>query len=173
MNLAGARRAFVLAWATAACATTTPTTSDLRARDESLARKIEALVRPWLGAPYKRGGTSPRGTDCSGFTKTVFAEGFGIELPRRSRDQALVGERVSLEELQPGDLVFFDLRPDRYGIDHVGVYTGGGMFAHATRSGVAYDRLADPGYMRGYRGARRVLVDRRSTEDEITRASSR
>jgi cell wall-associated NlpC family hydrolase len=92
----------------------------------------------------------------------VLAEGFGIELPRRSRDQALVGERVSLDQLKPGDLVFFDLRPSRPGIDHVGLYTGDGMFAHARpRSGVVYDRLAEPSYMRGYRGARRVLREGR------------
>jgi cell wall-associated NlpC family hydrolase len=126
--------------------------------EEDLARYVAKLVRPWIGAPYKRGGTSLHGTDCSGFTKAVLSQGFGVELPRRSRDQALVGESVTIDQLRPGDLVFFDLRADRYGIDHVGLYTGGGLFAHARpRSGVVYDRLAEPTYMRGYRGARRVL----------------
>jgi cell wall-associated NlpC family hydrolase len=146
----------------AACAST-PTNGAREASEESSegapsADRIAALVERWLGAPYKRGGSSPRGTDCSGFTQAVMQAGFGIELPRTSREQARVGERVRFADLRPGDLVFFDLASDGKAIDHVGLYAGDGLFAHASpRFGVVYDRLTNPSYLRGYRGARRVI----------------
>jgi cell wall-associated NlpC family hydrolase len=59
--------------------------------DPAFQQRIVELVRPWLGTPYKWRGTSRQGVDCSGFVHTIFAEAFGIELPRRSRDQARVG----------------------------------------------------------------------------------
>ena len=126
--------------------------------DPPVARRVVTLVRPWLGTRYKHGGSSLDGTDCSGFTRALFAEGFGIDLPRRSRDQARIGERVARDRLEAGDLVFFDLRKQGQGIDHVGVYAGDGLFAHASpKLGVVYDRLDQPSYRRGYRGARRVI----------------
>ena len=132
----------VLALVLAACASATP--------------DVRELVEPWIGTPYLDGGSSTRGTDCSGFTQAVMAE-LGVTVPRRSRDQARAGRRVERSELQIGDLVVFDLRK-RPGIDHVGIYIGDGTFVHASKkNGVVIDRLDAPVYRRGYRGARRVL----------------
>jgi probable lipoprotein NlpC len=120
---------------------------------------VEEIAAGWIGTPYRAGGTSKRGTDCSGFVHAVMAEDFGIELPRRSRDQARMGVAVDRSDLRPGDLLFFDLRKGRHGIDHVALYTGDGRFVHASpRRGVAYDRLDQPVYRRSYRGARRVIA---------------
>ena len=120
-------------------------------------QRLQAIVKPWIGTPYRRGGSSLGGTDCSGFTRGVM-ERLGVELPRRSRDQARVGVPVAREDLRAGDLVFFDLGRARRGIDHVGLYTGDGFFVHASpRRGVVTDLLDGVAYRRTYRGARRVI----------------
>lgn len=121
---------------------------------------VEHIAEAWIGTPYRAGGSSRKGTDCSGFTRAFMAEEFGIELPRTSRDQARAGTPVTRADLRPGDLLFFDLRRNRYAIDHVAIYVGEGRFVHASpRRGVAYDRMDQPIYQRGYRGARRVLTE--------------
>jgi peptidoglycan DL-endopeptidase CwlO len=83
----------------------------------------------FLGTKYVWGGTTPRGFDCSGFTKYVFAH-FGINLNRVSGDQAKQGTYVTKANLQPGDLVFFGSP-----IHHVGIYVGNNSFIHAPRTG--------------------------------------
>lgn len=96
-------------------------------------RIIESAYR-CLGVPYRRGGTTPEGFDCSGFVRYVFREN-GIRLGRSSRDQAKEGKPVPLADLMPGDLIFFNMYPGRrssQGIDHVGLYVGNGQFIHAS-----------------------------------------
>ncbi|MDH7602291.1 MAG: NlpC/P60 family protein [Armatimonadota bacterium] len=109
----------------------------------------------YRGTRYRRGGTSRGGFDCSGFTRHVFAK-YGISLPHSSAAQARIGRPVSRDELQPGDLVFFQTY--RRGISHVGIYIGNGQFVHASthRRGVTVDSLNSPYYASRYRGARRV-----------------
>jgi NlpC/P60 family protein len=126
---------------------------------EAYRRRLESTIAPWLGTPYLWGTATPKvGTDCSGFTRGVYIDGFSIELPRVSRDQYRVGRSVSVEALRPGDLVFFDTA-DMGRITHVGVYEGDGRFAHAAAmKGVSYAKLDDKYYRRAYRGARRLLV---------------
>jgi hypothetical protein len=96
----------------------------------------------YLGVRYRWGGVSPdRGFDCSGFVQYIFARN-GIRLPRTTRDQARVGERVDpvLSELRDGDLLFFAAR--RGVIDHVAIYAGDRTILHsASRRGVVMDRL--------------------------------
>ena len=74
------------------------------------------------GTPYRYGAMSPRGFDCSGFTSYVFKR-FGINLDRSSRGQIFDGVRVKKNDLQPGDLVFFQGRSGRGGVGHVGIVT--------------------------------------------------
>lgn len=122
-------------------------------------QRLGRAVSGWLGTPYRWGNSTPKvGTDCSGFTKGLFEKTFDIRLPRVSRDQYRTGRSVPKSDLRPGDLVFFDTR-DAGRINHVGVYAGGGKFAHASSSrGVVYDKLGSRYFARAYRGARRLLA---------------
>jgi peptidoglycan DL-endopeptidase CwlO len=90
---------------------------------------VIANAKQYMGVPYVWGGSTPSGFDCSGFTSYVFRS-VGISLPRTSRDQQNVGTRVSLNQLQPGDLVFRG--SPAY---HVGIYIGGGQYIHAPQTG--------------------------------------
>jgi peptidoglycan DL-endopeptidase LytE len=109
-----------------------------------------------MGVPYVWGGKSARGTDCSGFTTQVM-ESMGVKLPRRSADQYNVGESVSRENLQEGDLVFFNTAGN--GVSHVGIYLGEGKFINANSyvEKVAIDDLNSAYWAARYLGARRVL----------------
>ncbi len=84
------------------------------------------------GSPYSYGGTTPRGFDCSGFTQYCFRNALGIEIPRTAAAQASLGESVSMDELQPGDLLFWG---SGSGIYHVGIYVEDGTYIHAAGSG--------------------------------------
>ena len=127
---------------------TTPTTGG---RIQGVLKRALAL----LGTPYRWGGTTTAGFDCSGLVGYVFRSTLGIELPRVSRDMARQGERVDRAEMSPGDLVFFGRRGK---VDHVGIYLGEGRFVHAPRTGrdVTVSSL-DGGYWGGkFLQARRV-----------------
>ncbi|HYE96196.1 MAG TPA: NlpC/P60 family protein [Rubricoccaceae bacterium] len=124
------------------------------ARDARLAHTLRRAAEDWTGTPYRFGGTSRSGIDCSAFTQRVFNEALGIELPRNTALQVERGHAVSRDELRPGDLVFFRRRGTR----HVGVYLGDDEFAHASTSrGVIVSRLDEDYYARHYWTARRVL----------------
>lgn len=84
------------------------------------------------GSPYSYGGTTPRGFDCSGFTRYCFDKALGMELPRTAAGQAALGESVSMDELQPGDLLFWG---SGSGVYHVGIYVEDGTYIHAAGSG--------------------------------------
>ena len=97
---------------------------------------VVADAQRYLGVPYLWGGTDPaKGLDCSGLTQRVYAD-LGISLPRTAAQQATTGTPVaSLADARPGDLVFFDNSSSRAGIDHVGVYIGGGQMIAAPTEG--------------------------------------
>ena len=97
----------------------------------TLAEDIIAHSYSYLGTPYRYGGTSYSGIDCSGFTMYVFAQ-VGIKLPHGATSQLSYGTEVSRSDLQPGDLVFF--QDYGYTASHVGIYIGGDQFIHASSS---------------------------------------
>ena len=119
-------------------------------------QRIMRVAEPYLGAPYRLGGDTAAGIDCSGLTKAVFAR-FGCDLPRQSRLQAGLGTPVAATALLPGDLLFFATNRD-VGISHVGIYLGGGRMLHSSprRGGVGVDRLAGTDYERWFVAARRL-----------------
>lgn len=117
-------------------------------------KNLERIIRPWLGTPYKYGGQSKKGIDCSGFVQIVMEAYKGIRLPRSTSAAYKEGASVDLKNLQTGDVVYFG---SFWGIDHAGVWLGEGRFVHAsTSSGVMVSHLESDPYWKGrYRGARR------------------
>jgi peptidoglycan DL-endopeptidase CwlO len=107
-----------------------------------------SIAMQYLGVPYVWGGATPAGFDCSGLVMYVYAQ-LGISLPHFAAAQYGFGTPVSRDQLQPGDLVFFD------GLDHVGIYIGGDQMIHAPHTGdvVKIAPLSDGG---SYVGARRL-----------------
>jgi peptidoglycan DL-endopeptidase LytE len=89
---------------------------------------VVKVAKGFLGAPYRLGGSSVQGLDCSGFVRKIY-EFFDINLPRTAREQANVGMKVAKGELTEGDLVFFHTRR---AIGHVGIYIGNNQFVHAS-----------------------------------------
>lgn len=102
---------------------------------------IPATAAQYLGVPYVWGGSTPSGFDCSGFTQYVFAQN-GVSLPRVTTAQEFSGTVVPINQLSPGDLVFFGPRGATY---HVGIYTGNGQYIHAPQPGesVKYTSISD------------------------------
>ena len=114
--------------------------------DDSKERDLMVKIsKGFLGAPYRFGGASLRGLDCSAFVKRIYSI-FDINLPRTAREQSQMGQKVSRDELAVGDLVFFNTR--RY-ISHVGIYIGNNEFVHASSGRareVRVDSLDQPYY---------------------------
>jgi cell wall-associated NlpC family hydrolase len=99
---------------------------------DELTRKILESAQSYLGVPYRYGGSTPEGFDCSGFVKYVFGEN-GITLSRTSREQVREGKHVPLSAVRPGDLIFFGKQHRKHcRINHVGLYIGNGRFIHAS-----------------------------------------
>lgn len=123
------------------------------------AERSEALLQVVLalGTDYRYGGASPvTGYDCSGLVAHVFEQAWGLQLPHNARAQSEAGRPISLAELQPGDLVFYDT--ERRPFSHVGIYIGDGRFVHAPKSGarVRVEPLRSAYWMRRFDGARRL-----------------
>lgn len=127
--------------------------------------KVDALLktaRSYYGVPYRTGGVSHSGMDCSGFTQTSFLKAIGLRLPRVSRDQATVGQAVRKSDLKPGDLVFFGTgTPGR--INHVGIVTDVSnqeaiRFIHASSSrGIMETSMGINYWRRAYIKGKRVV----------------
>jgi len=111
------------------------------------------LVKQWLDTPYKYGGMSKSGVDCSGFSSIVLQDVYNIKIPRTAEEQYNMGEKIRDIWLSPGDLVFF-INFRGHGIDHVGIFLGNNRFAHATEStGVTVSDLDEDYYRKRYVGA--------------------
>lgn len=115
---------------------------------------VVATANQYIGSRYIYGGTDPSGFDCSGFTSYVYKR-YGVSLSRTAAGQYSNGVAVSKGELQPGDLVMFG----KSGINHVGIYIGGGKMIHAANPsrGVTTDTINSGYYGTNYVGARRIL----------------
>lgn len=110
-----------------------------------------------IGVRYRFGGNSPEsGLDCSGFVRYVFNDTFGFVLPRRSVEISKVGTTVAVNELRPGDLVFFNTM--RHTFSHVGIYIGDNKFVHAPSTGskIRVDDMRASYWVTRYNGARRI-----------------
>jgi len=131
-----------------------PTRGEAEVRNEIALHALSAL-----GAPYAEGGASPEsGFDCSGLVAYVFRRASRLELPRTTLELSRVGSRVPPDDLQPGDLVFFDTQRRAY--SHVGIYLGGQRFIHAPSTGgaVRIDDLRFDYWIRRFNGARRLTL---------------
>jgi cell wall-associated NlpC family hydrolase len=116
---------------------------------------LEQQYEKYDHVKYRYAGRSEKGFDCSGFVGTVFQNLFEIKLPRSSREMVNVGEEVSKEQLQIGDLVIF--KPPGY--SHVGIYLGDGVFMHSsTKLGVTKSSIDSTYWKKYYKTSRRVLT---------------
>ena len=111
----------------------------------------------FLGVPYRRGGSSvDTGFDCSGFVKAMYEQTVAVILPRRANEQAAATQKIDRQELQPGDLVFFNTL--RRAFSHVGIYIGNNKFIHSPKPGaqVRVEDMGVPYWSTRFDGARRV-----------------
>lgn len=111
------------------------------------------LIDKWLGTPYRYGGSTKKGIDCSAFVQLMYAGLFGVALPRTAREQFGATDNISKNNLQEGDLVFFNTRG---GISHVGFYLQNNKFVHAASSGgVMVSDLSEEYWEKRFIGVRR------------------
>jgi len=100
--------------------------------EEVKSTKMFEFIDDWYGTPYRLGGTTKKGVDCSAFSQFLFASVYGLNIPRTAREQYKLTDRISRTQLKEGDLIFFNTRG---GISHVGVYLQNNKFVHASTSG--------------------------------------
>nr|WP_233134397.1 NlpC/P60 family protein [Rubrivirga sp. SAORIC476] len=132
------------------------TAESATARVARLDRSLRSDAPNWIGIPYRWGGTTRRGIDCSAFVRQFVDQNLGIALPRTTASQRYEGVHIDRSELQAGDLVFFRRR----GVRHVGVYLSDGEFIHASSSrGVTISNLSSSYWDRHYWMSRRILSE--------------
>ncbi len=117
--------------------------------------KLIELVTSWLNTPYKYGGNTQQGTDCSGFVQQIISEVYGISLARSAAGMYEQCKKINRADLKEGDLVFFKINTPK--VDHVGIYLTDGYFIHAsTKKGVIVSNLAEAYYAKYYYSAGRI-----------------
>jgi cell wall-associated NlpC family hydrolase len=133
--------------------------STLQTRHASGVSDMLGYALNLIGVNYKYGGTHPTtGVDCSGYVSHVFRQVAGLSLPHNALAISRQGRQITREELQPGDLVFFNTL--RRSFSHVGIYLGDNRFVHAPSSGggVEIVSMQDKYWINRFNGARRVLT---------------
>ena len=135
-----------------------PADPDAPAAEAAPGTTLIETALAFRGVPYRYGGSDPTGFDCSGFVQYVFAK-FGTMLPREVRDQYRAGAAIDLDEVEAGDLLFFETVSR--GASHVGMAVGGGEFVHAPSSrGVVRVERYDASYWASrFVGARRITAN--------------
>jgi cell wall-associated NlpC family hydrolase len=111
-----------------------PLTQEPPSAEDAPGAALAAAASALIGTPYHFGGADEGGFDCSGLALYVH-ERVGLAIPRTAAEQQRAARAVPLAQILPGDLLFFHIR--RHGIDHVGIYLGGGRFVHAPHAGIA------------------------------------
>jgi len=118
-------------------------------------KSLYELIDNWWGTPYRLGGTTQNGIDCSAFVQTLMMGVFAMQLPRTAREQKELSSWIPMSDLKEGDLVFFNTRGS---VSHVGVYLHNNKFVHASTSGgVMISDLNETYWSRKLLGAGRVL----------------
>jgi peptidoglycan DL-endopeptidase LytE len=137
---------------------------DASKANESIKDRLLRVAQRMLAVPYRFGGTTLWGLDCSGFVQKAFAF-LDLGLPRTAREQFREGLKISKADLSAGDLVFF--RTYAKYPSHVGIYLGDNRFIHASSHDrkVTINTLDEPYYMKRYIGAKRLLVEGNDTQD--------
>lgn len=123
-------------------------------------QKFENAVKEFLNIPYRKGGASKKGIDCSGLARMIYSKFFGIELPHNTRQQFRFSElqKIDDNELQSGDLIFFANKKKK-NVNHVGVYLSDGQFIHASSSrGVMISSLDDRYWKARFVGSKRHTI---------------
>lgn len=121
--------------------------------------KLYKFIYEWIGTPYRFGGNTKNGIDCSAFAKTIYQKVFNTTILRNSRDIFSMVDPLGKDELKEGDLVFFKIKSRS--ISHVGVYLGDNRFAHSSSGGVKISNLNEPYYSRYFYKGGRILDDAR------------
>jgi len=120
--------------------------------------RLYAFIDQWWGTPYKYGGQDKQGVDCSALAQTLEQEVYGVTIPRTTSQQVTIIKRKYEEDLQEGDLVFFDYDGGKF--NHVGVYLQNGYLVHASSSkGVMIIRLHDPSIYSHFSRAGSIIQD--------------
>lgn len=115
-------------------------------------KQIVNTATQYIGTPYRHGGTTPSGFDCSGYVFFVYNKN-GIQIPRSTAQQYTKGQKIPYRMAQPGDLLFFRINMNE--ISHVGIFVGNDTFVHAPSSGkhVRYDSIKNPYWQKRFYGA--------------------
>ena len=146
---------FLFALALAACASAPSRPAATPSAPASAGKRAADQALKLVGAPYRYGGASPRGFDCSGLVQYSYQRA-GLTLPHNTERQRRLSRPIGHAELRRGDLIFFDQEGRKN--SHVGIYVGGGQFVHAPSSGkrVRRDRLDAPYWRQHLSELRRV-----------------
>lgn len=119
--------------------------------------KLYLEAADWIGAPYRGGGDSKRGTDCSGMVYQIYRKVYRIQVPRNTEELKNKSNKVAKRNLKEGDLVFFSSNRSRKRVAHVGIYLKSGKFIHSSTSrGVIVSRLNEDYYLRHWISGGRI-----------------